>query len=266
VSLFDEITSGRRDICWWAEEARKIGYEGIDISIMFLKNRTPTYLAALKNGLERIGKSIVMMTTYPDFTNPDPVQRGRELEYLVADVALSSEIGIPYLRILAGQAHPGTSLDDGIGYIRENFEAISAYGKKYGVGLLLEDHAKPGAWDLFDFSYNPEVFLRICEEVRDLGIRVNFDTGNIVAYGMDPIDVLPKVFDMVETIHVTDMSKKGVFSPTGIGDGIVPNREIFSYLKKRGFDGWICIEEASGRGLEGIAKAREFVKKAWQEA
>ena len=46
----------------WARKAKEIGYDGIDISIMFIKNRTPTYLNALKQELQEIGMPIVMMT------------------------------------------------------------------------------------------------------------------------------------------------------------------------------------------------------------
>ncbi len=248
----------------WGREAKRRGCDGIDISIMFLKNRTPTYLSLLKRGLSEVGIAIVMMTTYSDFTNPDPVQRERELIHLVSDVALCSEIGVPYLRILAGQAHPETGREKGIGLVEENFRKIAPYGERFGVKLLFEDHAKPGAWDLVDFCYPPDIFLDICARIRDTGIRVNFDTGNITAYGADPMDVLPKIFDLVETIHVSDMAERGRFSPVTIGSGVVPNTEVFGFLRSKGFDGWLCIEEASGRGMEGIGDAVSFVRNAWQ--
>ena len=266
VSLFGDICDGKMDIVRWAREAKQIGYDAIDISIMFLKNRTPTYLSKLKKGLSDLDMPIVMMTTYPDFTHPDPVQRRRELEYLIADTALASEIGIRYLRILAGQAHPEMGIEEGIGHVLDNFAKIASYGERYGVGLLFEDHSKPGAWDYTDFAYPPDIFLRICSGLRGTGIRLNFDIGNITAYGMDTMEVLPKVIDLVETIHVSDMSEKGRFSPVTIGAGIVPNREVFRFLKGNGFNGWLCVEEASGRGLEGIRIAHDFVREAWDKA
>jgi len=266
VSLFGDICGGKMDVVQWAREAKKLGYDAIDISIMFLKNRTPTYLSGLRKGLSEIGMPIAMMTTYSDFTHFDPVQRQRELEYLIADVALASEIGIRYLRILAGQAHPEMKIEEGIGHVLDNFAKIAPYGERYGVGLLFEDHAKPGAWELVDFCYPPDIFLRICQGIRGTGIRLNFDTGNITAYGWDTMEVLPKVIDLVETIHVSDMAEKGRFSPVTIGTGVVPNREVFRFLKENGFNGWLCIEEASNRGLEGIRIAHDFVREAWENS
>lgn len=266
VSLFGDICSGKMSLTDWARHAKAIGFDGIDISIMFLKNRTPTYLAALKKELEEIGMPIVMMTTYPDFTHPDPVQREREMLYLKADVALASELNIRYLRILAGQAHKEVSREACIRWVSDAFHEIDAYGKKFGVGLLFENHGKPGAWDNVDFTFEPQNFLDICRCTEDTDIRINFDTGNITAHGEDPRDILPQVVDRVETIHVTDMAQRGVFSPTVIGTGVTPNSEVFHMLKEAGFDRWLCIEEASGCGLEGIEKAHDYVLKTWNNA
>lgn len=264
VSIFSDVCSGKMSLVDWAKAAKEIGYDGIDISIMFLKNRTPTYLAELKQQLEKVSMPIIMMTTYPDFTHPSPDQRERELLYLQGDVALCSELGIRYLRILAGQDHPEVSPQNCVDWAVNAFHAIDKCAKRFGVGLVFENHGKPGAWDCVDFTYEPQNFLKICERIRDTDIRVNFDTGNITAHGEDPMDFLPKVLDLVETIHVTDMREKGVFSPTVIGTGVTPNRAVFRYLKENGFDGWLCIEEASGHGLDGIRNAYQDVKDLWE--
>lgn len=266
VSLFGDICSGNLSLPEWAKIAKDIGYDGFDISIMFLKNRTPTYLSGLRRQLEEVGLPMVMMTTYPDFTHPDATQRERELLHLQSDVALCSEIGVRYLRILAGQAHPEPSRQDCVDWTVEAFHAVDRCAKRFGVNLVFENHGKPGAWDLVDFTYDPQNFLEICRRIRDTGIRVNFDTGNITAFGGDPMDILPQVLDLVETIHVTDMRQRGVFSPTRIGTGVTPNERVFQYLKANGFDKWLCIEEASNRGVEGIRDAYRYVKDLWERA
>ena len=95
---------------------------------------------------------------------------------------------------------------------------------------------------------------------------MNFDTGNIDAYGGDSLEILKQVLPKVETIHVTDMARHGEFSPVLIGTGVTPNRECFHYLKEQGWDKWLCIEEASFGGLEGIKKAVENTRRIWEEA
>ena len=266
VSLFDQICGGEMSVPQWAAEAKRIGYDGFDISAMFVRGHTPTYLGPLKKAIEQVGLPIAMMTTYPDFTHPDPIQRAREFEYLRYDIAIASELGAENLRVLAGQAHPEMGVEQGIALAIDNIRRADDVARVYGVQLVYEDHAKPGAWDYIDFSYPPDRFLRICEGIADTGVRINYDTGNITAAGGDTVEVLKKVVDRVATVHVTDMREKGTFCPTAIGRGVVPNREIFALLKQHDFRGWLCIEEASGRGLEGIEEAYHVVRKTWEEA
>ena len=206
---------------------------------------------------------IAMMTTYPDFTHPDPVQRRREQDYLARDIAVASQLGVEHVRVLAGQAHPEMGVDEGVDLAIQGLHRAAEVADAYGVRLVYEDHAKPGAWDYIDFSYPPELFLRIAQGIRDTSVGINYDTGNITAAGGDTLAVLEQVIDRVVTVHVSDMAEKGTFRPVAIGTGAVPNREIFRRLKQFGFDGWLCIEECSGQGLAGIAQAYRFVRDTW---
>jgi sugar phosphate isomerase/epimerase len=266
VSLFGDIVNGRMTIIEWAELGKKIGLDGVDISLLFFENHCPGYLGKLIKALEKAAMPLIMATTYPDFTHPDVLQRRRELDYLRRDIALSSQLQIRYLRVLAGQAHPSTGRSDGIKWAGENLSRADQIAQEYGVQLLYENHSKPGAWDYYDFSYPLDIFLEICESIRDTGIRINFDTANIAALGYDPLTVLAEIYDRVETVHVSDTAKKGTFQPVLIGSGAVAFKQIFHYLKSKSFDNWLCIEEASFSGTEGIQKAVYFTRKTWEEA
>lgn len=266
VSFFPLMAGGSMDITDWARVAKKCGLDGIDLSIVNIKNHTPVYLKEIRKGIEAEGMPVIMIAAYPDFTNPDALQREREMEYLRHDIALVSQLGAKYLRILAGQAHPSVPVDEGIEWVVEFFKKADEIAGKYGVMLLYEDHSKPGAWDYVDFSLPTGIFLEIVERTRDTGIRINFDTANTLVYGDDPLPVLEKVIDRVETIHAADTAVRGKLSPVLLGTGIVRFDEIFSFLKNNGFDGWICIEEASNTGIDGIRKATGFVRERWESA
>ena len=263
-SLFKDICDKKMDVVDWAKAAKAIGFDGIDISIMLLENRTQTYIAKLNKDLAEVGMPIIMMTTYPDFTISNGLQRERELEYLKGDVCLCSELGIKYLRILAGQQHPESDHDKCIEWVSEAFHEIDKYAKRFGVGLVFENHGKPSAWDCVDFTFDPDNFIEILNKIEDTDIKVNFDTGNITAFGANPIDYLPKVMDRLETVHITDMKEFGKFCPTYIGTGVTPNVEAMRYLKENGWNKWISIEESSGNGLDGIKIAYDYVRKVWE--
>jgi sugar phosphate isomerase/epimerase len=263
VSFFSDILNGRMSIREWARIGAGAGLDAIDLSILFIKSHTPVYIMTLREELEAEGMPITMITTYPDFSNPDSLQRERELAYLQHDIALSSNVGAKYVRIVAGQAHPTTPLKDGINWVVENFKKVSSIGEKYGVRLVFENHAKPGAWYYSDFAHPTDIFLEIAERIIDTSIRINFDTANTLAFGDDPILVLQEVIERIETVHAADTAERGKLEPVLLGEGIVPLKEIFKILKQHGFDNWICIEDTSNLGEEGVRRANEFIRKTW---
>lgn len=264
VSFFKLIQNGEMSIRDWAVLAGRCGLDAIDLSMVLVQNHTPVLLNQIRKDLEAENTGIVMITTYPDFTHPVEVQRERELEYLKHDIAVASQLGAKYLRILAGQAHPDMGIAEGINWTVNYFKRASVVADKYGIKLLYENHSKPGAWDYVDFSLPTEIFLDIYHRTRDTSIKINFDTGNTLVFGDEPLPVLEQVIDDVETIHIADNSVRGKLTPTVIGTGIVPFAEIFGYLKQHSFDGWLCIEEGSNTGEAGIRTAVDFVRKTWE--
>ncbi len=267
VSLFKELDSGEMTIKQWAEYGKSLGLDAVDLMMVNIKAHTPKYLRLVREGLEEAGIGIAMITTYPDFTCPDALQREREVEYLRNDIAVASQLGAKFLRVTAGQAHPETRVEDGVAWAIGGLKKVEAAAEKYGVKLVYEDHSKPGGWDYMDFSNPVEIFLQIAAGIKDTSIGINFDTANVLVAGEDrTVEVLEQVIDRVETIHVAETSTKGKMAPVLLGTGIVPIKDVFSCLKKHGWDKWLCIEEWGNQGLEGIKKAVDYTRRTWDEA
>lgn len=266
VSLFSDIIDKKMPLGDWFDLAQSCGLDGVDISMNFIQCHSATYIKNMRKLFDSKPLPVVMCTTYPDFTHPDKAQRERELYYFIADIALCKELGIQYLRVLAGQAHPETAIDDGIRWAVENIRRCADYADRMGVKLVYEDHGKPGAWDYIDMTFPPELFLRVVDGIWDTSVGINFDIGNITAAGADPVPILKQILPKVETIHVTDMAALGKFAPVLIGTGVVPLKECFHVLKEGGFDKWVCIEEASYTGEAGIRAAVNTTRKLWEEA
>jgi sugar phosphate isomerase/epimerase len=266
VSLFPAIINGEMTIKEYAEFCRDLGLDGFDLGIVQLKNHTPRYLNQLNKELNDVGIGITMITTYPDFTHPDPMQRAREFEFLRHDIALASGLGAKFLRITAGQAHPEMPVEKGINLVVENFRNIAPVAAEFGIKLVYEDHSKPGAWDYMDFSNPPEIFLSIARQIADTSIGINFDTANILVAGENrTLEVLEQVIDRVETIHVAETATLGKMDPVLLGTGLAPIRDVFALLKKHGWDNWLCIEEWGNMGKEGVKKAVGYTRNIWDD-
>lgn len=266
VSIFPKVISGEMSVYDWAIAAKEMGFDAIDMSILFVPQRTPRSVAGIKDQIKRAGLPVAMITTYPDFTQPDPMKRAHQLAHAISDIAIASELEAKYLRVTAGQVHAGQKDEDGIKLVRENFEECCKYAEKWGVKLLLENHSKPGAWDNPDFDFHTGRFLALAEAIKDLPIGINFDTANTYALGDDAPAVFEKVYDQVESIHINDISDCANLRFESIGDGSAPISEIFAIARKKGFDGLLSIEEAGRTGLDGIRKSFINSKALWENA
>ena len=266
VSLFPALIRGDMSIAEWAQLGTEAGYDGIDLSILFFRNRGRINLAQTRKDIQSAGQRVVVTNTYPDLTHPDPAERQREFDQLQKDIATASELGTEMVRVTAGQAHPGVSRADGVAWAISGMSRSADTAQKHDVTLVYENHSKPGSWDYADFSWPADVFLEIARGLDSAGVRILFDTANPVAHGDDPIALLNEVIDSISCVHVTDTKTEGAMDWTLVGSGVVPLRDIFTALKASGYDGWMSIEEASGQGADGIRSAAQAAKEIWAQA
>ncbi|MGA3406069.1 MAG: sugar phosphate isomerase/epimerase family protein [Candidatus Bathyarchaeia archaeon] len=265
VSYFQDIIGGRMSIKDWATQGAEVGLDGIDLSILFLKSKDSEYLNTVRREITDAGIRVAMVTTYPDFTNPDPNEREHELTKLQENIVAASRLGADLIRVTAGQAHPSVKRNEGIEWAVHGLTRAMEFAKKYPVRLAYENHAKPGAWKYIDFSHPTDIFLEIVERTRDVMLGVNWDTANVIAYGDDPIPVLKKVIGRVVSVHAADTSTRGELKHVLLGTGLVPFKEMFEILHASRFDDWICMEEASFKGKVGVKAAADFVRRIWSE-
>ena len=156
-------------------------------------------------------------------------------------------------------------MDHAVATVADYFRRSAEIAKSFNVKLVYENHAKPGAWDMPDFLFNPDAFRKVVNTLKGTEVRVNFDTANTFGYGGDTVGLFKEVFDSVETIHIADMVQAGKLDYARIGHGGAPIREVLSFANQKGFDGWLCIEECSNNGLVGIEEAAKTVRQLWAE-
>jgi sugar phosphate isomerase/epimerase len=266
VSFFSEIVEGRMAVAEWARMGAELGLDAIDLSILFVPDREPSAVDALRRQIEDEGMRVAMLTSYPDFTHPDPAQRERELDLEQDVVEVAARLGATMVRVTAGQAHPETGRAEGIAWAIEGLCRLAEHTRGSGVTLVYENHAKPGAWQYTDFCQPPEIFLEIARGTASAGLAINFDTGNAAAYAEDPIALLDQVIHRVASVHAADTAERGQLRHVLLGTGVTPFVPLFERLVAAGWDGWICMEEASRQGREGVQAAARFVRQAWAQA
>ena len=179
---------------------------------------------------------------------------------------MATGLGAELVRVTAGQAHPGVGRAEGIEWASEGLCRLVESARGSGVTLAYENHAKPGAWEYTDFCQPPDIFLEIARRTSAAGLGINFDLGNAAAFADDPIALLDSVLDRIVSVHASDTASRGKLSHVLLGTGVTPYPALFSRLVAAEWDGWICMEEASFQGREGVAAAAAFVRQAWDAA
>lgn len=266
VSWFPQIIEGTKSVEEWLRFAGEAGLDGADLSVALLPDQRAETLRQLRRTAEDTGIKIVMLCTYSDFTSPEAEERSRQIEQLRAHIVVARELGATLIRVTAGQAHPGVSLDDGLTWAVEGLTTCLDEARKNGVRLVYENHTKGYPWTYSDFSQPKEVFLEIVRRTEGTSLGVNYDTANPLLEREDPLALMEQVVERIVSLHVNDIQRAGHFEPVLIGDGVSPIEEIFARAKKRGFTGWVCIEEASRRDEDGFRRAIAFARQAWASA
>ena len=266
VSFFKEIIGGSMTVAEWARMGKEIGLDAIDVSILFVSDRSRSAVAGLRKSIEAAGMRVAMVASYPDFTHPDAAQRARELALAQEVVEVAAGLGAEMVRVTAGQAHPETGRENGIRWATEGLRTLLDRTRKSGVRLVYENHGKPGVWTYTDFSQPPDIFLAIVRATASVGLGLNFDTANATAFSRDPLELLEQCIERVVSIHAADTAVHGELKPVLLGTGLTPLAAIFERLVQAGWDNWICIEEASFQGRAGVEKAAQFVRRLWDES
>ena len=266
VSLYNDIFTGKSSVADWIQFGAELGLDAVDFSIKFFPKRDTETIKQTRTALEKYNITPCMIACYADFTHPDPAQRAQELTDLKADIALAKALGVEFLRVTAGQNHPGTERAVGVQWVADGFRRALDEAEKHGITLAYENHTKGAPWDYWDFSQPTEIFLEILDTLSDTPLGVCFDTANPLVLSEDVLALLEQVVHRIVVVHIFDLREVGVFEPVRVGTGASPIPQVFSRLRQTGYDGWLSIEEASRLGQEGFTTSIAFVRETWQHA
>lgn len=260
----------------WIEQSKSLGAEGLEMYSGFFESLDDAYVDRIGEAIHRAGYAMPMLCVSPNFTNPDPDERKREVEREIAMIRVTRRLGGPgaACRVLSGQRYPKVGVEQGIEWVVESIRACLPAAREQGVVLAMENHFKDGYWKHPEFAQKMDVFLRIVNAIAERKyFGVQYDPSNAIVAGDDPIALLRAVADRVVTMHASDrylepgatVEEMRVADGTlgypaklkhGVtGKGMNDYDQIFAILKSVGYNGWISIED----GMNGMQEMRESI-------
>jgi L-ribulose-5-phosphate 3-epimerase len=136
---------------------------------------------------------------------------------------------------------------------------LARYGAGKGVTISLETGQETA-----------DELARFLEKITVARVGVNFDTANLVLYGMDsPPRALKRVLDRVTSVHVKDglppEDPRYLGREVRLGEGRADVKECLRVLLDAGFQGPLIIENYVWRSLgtdpvEELRRAKEFIE------
>ncbi len=261
----------------WTELAAPLGVDGLEYYAGFLELADPKRWPELRRDVEAAGLTIPMLCCSPDFSQPDPVLRAKEVEQEKTWIRMAATLGAKYCRVLSGQRRPELSRAAGLDLVVANIEACLPEAEACGVTLIIENHYKDDFWTYPEFAQKMDVFCELVDRIRHPRFGVNYDPSNAFLAGDDPLELLRRVKHRVVTMHASDRyliegTLEDLRREEGgaegyakrlrhgtIGRGLNDYDAIFTELKGAGFDSWVSIEDGVD-GMEQLAESVRFVR------
>lgn len=250
----------------WVDIAAPLKLDGLEYYSGFLELQDPARWAEARRMVERAGMVIPMLCCSPDFSQPDPELRRKEIEREKSWIRMAATLGAGYCRVLSGQRRPELTVSQGLDLVVSAIEACLPEAEACNVTLILENHYKDDFWNYPEFAQRMDVFCVLVDRIRHPRFGVNYDPSNAIIAGDDPLELLRRVKHRVVTMHASDRfliegtvedlrreenGSEGYLKRLRhgeIGRGLNDYDAIFRELRSVGFNNWISIED----GVDGM--------------
>lgn len=223
------------------EDARRFGYEGIELRLLDGQLIGPDLDVATRRrvakGCSDAGLPIVCVDTSVRIAQPDAEERAAQVRAGLEMLELAAEWRAPLIRVFAGPP-AGVSMERAIAGAVECLQVLGERGCELGIAVALETH------DAFAGSDSVAVVLR---EVPGSGAGALWDILHPYRMGEAPVETLDQLRDRLLHVHIKDGRRPvegngtdWVLTPLGEGD--VPVGDILAALHRSGYDGWLAVE------------------------
>lgn len=274
------------------EEAATAGYEGLELGPY---GYVPLDLDLVSAALRDRGLFIVAGTIFDDLVSPanrdSLLRQTDEICGLVARLPQppkqpGQRHATPYLTVMdwghdardyaAGHSDRAPRLpDDAWAGMIDNIRAIGERARDgHGVRAVIHPHAGG------HIEFADEI-ARVAADVPNEVAGFCLDTGHAYYSGMDPVETLDLYWDRLDYIHFKDIDRavydrvlarrirffeacaEGVMCP--IGRGIIDYPAIRALLQRRGYAGYITVEQerdprSAGGSLADVKASRDYLK------
>lgn len=241
------LRSGKMDVEAFLDFCGKAGFEGVDLMSYYWKDKDAE-MSKVPEWTRRNGLKLVGYGTRSDFLSHDEAVIEESFENIRTAIKDAHRLGSRMCRVFGGTSLDGWTTGSALLQVAECMGQLVGLAEENDVVLTVENHG--------GFPATAEEVIACIEKVGSPFFASLLDTANFLAAGVNPLEEAKKLIPHVRHVHVKDMLKFPPGSEQGhkarradyhvqscvVGEGVVPNAEIFKALADAGYDGYVSLE------------------------
>ena len=248
------------------DAAARMGFDGVEILQVQMKEESNGYLQSLKRQAHGLGLALCGFSTHQGFVSPDAAVRRENVEKTLHSIDLASRLGIPTMRVNTGRwgtsksfdelmankgiepRLPGHTDEEAFGWVIAALEECLPRAEECGVVLGLENH-----WGL---GRTAAGVMRIVDAIDSPWLRVTVDTGNFLEDMYDQLDQIAPKACLVQ-------------AKTYFGGGKwytldIDYPRVAAIMKKHRYQGWVSLEfEGQAPPAEAVPESLAVLRQAF---
>lgn len=197
---FWQFREQRVEIETCLEQAARMGFDGVEILQVQMREESNGYLQSLKRQAFSLGLDLCGFSTHQGFVSPDKAVRKQNIDKTLHSIELAYRLGIPTMRVNTGRWGTTKSFDElmanrgveprlegytddqGFDWVIDALERCLAKAEECGVVLGLENH-----WGLGRTAAGVN---RVVDAMDSPWLRVTADTGNFLENQYEQLDLI----------------------------------------------------------------------------
>ena len=205
------------------------GVPGAELTSYFFPPDTDTaYCEKVRALADKRGVRITGSAIGNTYTNPPGEKRDEQLAYTKKWVDFCAIMGAPHIRVFAGAAPKGMSLEDGVKNCIETYQMALDYAATKKIYLGIENHGGVVA--------EPEQLIQIIRAAKSEYAGINFDSGNF--HTEDPYADLAKIAPYAVNVQLKMEIKRKDAKEAEASD----IKRVIQILRDANYQGWFTLE------------------------
>jgi sugar phosphate isomerase/epimerase len=214
------------------EVAPQIGFKYMEFNCWHPSDLTPQGIQHTKRRCKEVGLTPISIYG-ASFGAASTFDVSKDVAHKVRMIEAARELGCWRIVATGAQRGAGGGLDEIITVLKE----IAPMAEAHDVLICLENHANNNLEMIEDYE-------RVFEAVTSPNVGLCVDTGHFEGANVDLDDVVDRLGDKINHIHVKEAAAKGEPRFVRFGEGVTDNNRLIERALERGYSGYISVELA----------------------